>query len=113
MAYQYLVFRTAYPITFREEISVDTIIPFVSNNAILMLLRQAYPETRVNKEGIGWLNPRDCTGEIRLSEEDSLVFHLTRMTRADVKALCKSLGLTALDLHRMELITPHGGDQSL
>lgn len=106
MPYEYLVFRPTHRLSLHDEINEETIVPFVSNNAILILLRQIYPDARVDSNGYGWLNPAEYDGELRFSRGNPLTFFLAYITRADVQALCTALDLTALDVQTMELIHP-------
>lgn len=106
MSYDYLVFRAAHRLRCRTEIDEKAIVPFVSNDAILLLLRRLFPEAQVDGEGRGWLQPQTCMGAIRLSDEEPLIFHLARITPPEIQVLCTALNLTALDLQTMTLIQP-------
>lgn len=110
MPYEYLIFRPSRRLSHHDEINETTIVPFVSNDAILKLLRQAYPDAQIDAKGYGWLDPVAYDGELRFTKGNPLTFFLAYITRADVQALCTALDLTALDIQTRELIHPEKED---
>ncbi|PVE24980.1 hypothetical protein DC522_07090 [Microvirga sp. KLBC 81] len=81
-------------------------MPFTSHEETLILLRRIYPNTSLDKEGFGYLEPIALMGELQFSPDDNLTFHLAYIERPDVQELCRALDLTALDCQTLELIHP-------
>ena len=106
MSYDYMFFRATHRLTSPDEIDESTTVPFSSNEEILSLLRQVYPDASVDAEGFGWLDPVQHQGSIHFSDDEFRVFTLAHLEPNEVQTLCTSLGLTAFDGQIEKLIHP-------